>query len=148
MPNDKYRVVLDTNQIIGAGSRWIVDARSVSDRNLCQRILIQVAAAHTGLFSGKTMGEYTEKLLDLNHPKERVQMLITYLMGAFTYIKIVTKDAPTKPTDLDDEIFILCALDGNADYLVADDKHLLDVKSSYTRPVIGKSVELEPILCP
>ena len=147
MAKPKYRVVLDTNQIIGAGSRWMADARSLSDKNLCQRILIQVAASHTGLFSGKIMGEYTEKLLDLNHPKERVQLLITYLMGAFTFVKIITKDVPTKPTDLDDEIFILCALDGNADYLIAEDKHLINVKSSYTRPIIGKSVELEPIIC-
>ncbi|HXI72384.1 MAG TPA: PIN domain-containing protein [Verrucomicrobiae bacterium] len=147
MPNQKYRVVLDTNQIIGAGSRWLVDARSVSDRNLCQKILIQVAASHTGLYSGKIIGEYLEKLVDLNHPSDRAQRLITYLMGAFSRVQIVTANAPVIPSDPDDEIFILCALDGNADYIVADDKHLLNVKSSYTRPVIGKSIELEPILC-
>jgi predicted nucleic acid-binding protein len=51
--------------------------------------------------------------------------MITYLMGAFTRVQIVTSAAPVKPTDPDDEIFILCALDGGAHYLISDDNALL-----------------------
>lgn len=147
MPATKYRVVLDTNQIIGAGTRWLVDRGGLSENNKSQRILIRVAADHTGLYSGKIIGEYLEKLVDRGHPVDRIQRFITYLMGAFDRVEIVTAIAPFRPTDLDDEIFILCALDGNAHYLVAEDKHLLQLKGNYTQPVIGKSIDLEPILC-
>ena len=52
------------------------------------------------------------------------------------------KAAPHRPSDPDDEIFLLCALDGLADYLVSDDHSLTDLKSKYLKPVIGKSAEL------
>jgi hypothetical protein len=42
----------------------------------------------------------------------------------------------------DDEVFLLSAIDGNADYLVSDDHHLTELKSSYAKPVIGMSGEL------
>jgi hypothetical protein len=99
-----------------------------------------------GHYCGKIIGEYLEKLIDYNHPPERVQKLITYLIGAFERVAVVTPDAPTKPSDPDDEVFLLCALDGQAHYLVSEDGALLDLKPNYTRPVIGKSIELAPVL--
>jgi hypothetical protein len=50
--------------------------------------LIRVAESHTGLYSGKVVGEYLEKLVDLWHPKERAVKMITYLMGAFSQVVI------------------------------------------------------------
>lgn len=46
------------------------------------------------------------------------------------------------PSDPDDEIFLLCAIDGNADYLVSEDHSLTNLKSSYAKPVIGRGGEL------
>jgi predicted nucleic acid-binding protein len=146
MPSQSYRVVLDTNQVVGAGTRWLEDGQPVPDGNVCRRVLIRVAENHTGLYCGKIIGEYLEKLIDRNHPPERAQKLITYLIGAFERVPIVTADAPAKPTDPDDEVFILCALDGQAHYLVSDDGALLDLKENYVRPVIGRSGELAPVL--
>lgn len=145
-PNQNYRVVLDTNQVVGAGSRWIDHERPAPDPNTCRRILIRVAESHTGLYCGKIIGEYLEKLVDLNHPPERAQKLIAYLIGAFERVAIVTTDAPAKPSDPDDEVFLLCALDGQAHYLVSEDGALLDLQPNYIRPVIGKSVDLAPVL--
>jgi predicted nucleic acid-binding protein len=88
------------------------------------------------------VGEYLEKLVDLAHPHGRALRLMTYIMGAFNKVVITTKTAPIPPSDLDDEIFLLCAIDGDADYLVSDDRHLTDLKSSYAKPVIGMSGEL------
>jgi predicted nucleic acid-binding protein len=141
-----FRVVLDTNVVIGAGSAWIDRVIPVAKGNVHRRLLIRVARSHTGLYCGKIVGEYLEKLLDLNHPPERALKLITYLMGAFTQVTIVSTSTPTPPADLDDEVFLLCALDGNADYLVSEDKHLIDVKGSYGKPVIGRSEELAVLL--
>ena len=85
------------------------------------------------------IGEYLEKLIDLNHPPERAGRMITYLIGAFTRVEITTAEAPFRPSDLDDEIFILCAIHGDADYLVSEDNSLLSLTPSYTRPIIGTS---------
>jgi predicted nucleic acid-binding protein len=98
--------------------------------------VIHVADAHTGLYCGKIIGEYLEKLIDLRHPPERAMRFITYLIGAFSRITIVTENAPTRPADLDDEIFLLCAIDGEAHYLVSDDRGLLALSVHYDPLVI------------
>jgi predicted nucleic acid-binding protein len=37
---------------------------------------------------------------------------------------------------LDDEIFVLCAIDGNADYLISEDGALLELRQHYPTFVI------------
>jgi predicted nucleic acid-binding protein len=140
--HERYRVVLDTNQIIGAGARWLDDGVPSPDTNTCRRILLRVAKSHTGLYSGKVVGEYFEKLVDQGTSHERILNLMKYIMGAFDRVTIKTKAAPVRPTDPDDEIFLLCAIDGEADYLVSDDHDLRNLKSLYEKPVIGASEEL------
>lgn len=142
----RLRVVLDTNQVIGAGTGWMEHGRPSPDPNIRRRVLIRVAEAHRGLYCGKIIGEYLEKLVDLKHPPERALKMMTYLMGAFTRIEITSAVAPVRPSDLDDEIFLLCALDGLAQYLVSEDGDLTALKKSYSQPVIGTSVELAPAL--
>lgn len=146
MQNENYRVVLDTNEVVGAGTGWMDHGVPVPDKNTPRRVLIRVAESHTGLYSGKIVGEYLEKLVDLGHPRERAMKLMTYIMGAFSPVKITTKAAPVPPADPDDEVFLLCAIDGNADFLVSEDGHLMDLKPSYTKPVIGRSTELAALL--
>jgi predicted nucleic acid-binding protein len=142
----KLRVVLDTNQIISAGTRWLNCGVPNPDRNICRRILICIAMTHTGLYCGKIIGEYIEKLIDLGHPPERTVRLIAYIMGAFTQVEITTAVAPICPDDTDDEIFLLCALDGDADYLISDDNALLRLRASYTRPCIGGSSAIAAVI--
>jgi predicted nucleic acid-binding protein len=139
--NQTYRVVLDTNQIIAAGTCWLEHGRPAPDGNLCRRILIRVAESHTGLYCGKIIGEYLEKLIDLNHPPERAKKMIAYIIGAFARVPIVTLSAPFKPSDPDDEVFLLCAIDGEADYLISDDAALLELISSYKIPRICCSTD-------
>lgn len=146
MQNQSYRVVLDTNEVVAAGTGWLEQGVPVPDNNLHRRVLIRVAESHTGLYSGKIVGEYLEKLVDRGHSKERALKMITYLMGAFTQVSIVSKCAPIPPADPDDEVFLLCAIDGDADYLVSEDKHLTDIKGHYTKPVIGKCGDLSAML--
>lgn len=129
------RVVLDTNQVISAGSRW-VDPLHQNDPNPAVKLIRLVATKNQGLYTGKIMGEYLEKLLDKGHRPDRAQKLIELLMGAFEMVPIQTADANPGPPDPDDEVFLLCALDGNADLLVSDDNDLLCLKSQYSKPVI------------
>lgn len=62
--------------------------------------------------------------------------------------QIVGAGRPVRPSDPDDEIFLIRALDGAADYLVSEDRHLLDLKNSYRRPQIDKCQNVVAILCP
>ena len=142
----KLRFVLDTNQIVGAGTGWFVNGKPEPDPNLCRRIVIAVAESHTGLYCGKIMGEYAEKLIDLKHPPNRIQMMITYLMGAFSVVPITSKSAPHPPSDADDEIFVLCAIDGKADYVVSEDLALLALKPHYSDFTIECSAEVAAAL--
>lgn len=126
----KYKIVLDTNQIVAAGSRW-VDPIYDASKKPATELLRSVARGHTGLYSAKIMAEYVEKLLEFNHPPERVFKMCSLLAGAFQQVVITSTTCSTLPADPDDVIFLLCALDGKADLLVSEDDHLLDLKDSY-----------------
>ena len=136
------RVVLDTNQIVGAGSRWLRDSIPKPDPNPHRRLLLCVAEKHTGLYCDPIIQEYIETLLDRRHPPARVRDLIAYLMGSFESVDITSSAAPVPPVDPDDEIFLICAIDGAAGYLVSEDHDLLSLKNSYHHPVIGRCSEL------
>ena len=88
------------------------------------------------------IAEYIEKLLERRNPRARVRDLIAYIMGSFEAVDITSSAAPAPPSDRDDEIFLICAIDGDADYLVSEDRHLLCLRKSYEHPVIGRCSEL------
>ena len=96
----------------------------------------------SGLYCDEIIDEYLEKLLDRLHPPQRARKLIAYIMGAFNRVEVVSASAPVPPADPDDEIFLICALDGDADYLVSEDGDLLDLEANYERPVIGRCSEI------
>ena len=142
MTADGVRIVLDTNQIVGAGSRWLDGSVANANVNDHRRLLVCVAEEHAGLYCDGIIDEYLEKLLERRHPLGRARKLITYIMGSFTRIEIVSESAPVPPIDPDDEIFLICALDGDADWLVSEDTDLLVLKASYARPQIGRCGEI------
>lgn len=143
----RLRVVADTNLIIGAGSTWVMPQPPAPDpAKPLQRAVHRIAEQHTGLYCGKIIGEYTEKLIDLGHPADRVARYIAYLLGAFERVTIVSKACAPAPTDADDVIFLLCALDGQADYLFTADKAVLAVKSGYDPPKIRDHAECAVVL--
>ena len=81
MEKQTYRVVLDTNEIVGAGTGWLDFGVPSPDENPCRRVLIRVAESHTGLYCGKIVGEYLEKLVDRGHPRERTLKLEHFLFN-------------------------------------------------------------------
>lgn len=132
----KDRYVLDTNQIVGAGTAWLMK-QPLAPTNPKAKLLCYVVAQQQGLYSGKIVGEYLEKLIDFGHDPERAKTLIAYILGAFQRVAIVTAAAPFPPTDRDDEVFLLCAIDGQAHFVVTEDKHLLAVSGQYSAFKIG-----------
>lgn len=131
-----FRVVLDTNEIVAAGSRWLDTGLPTSGYNAHLRLLIVVTTRHSGLYCDEILDEYARVLLERRHPPDRVRRLLAYIQGAFARVDITSSEAPTPPSDPDDEVFLLCALDGDADYLVSEDTHLLALQSHYQRPLI------------
>lgn len=126
------RYVFDTNQIVSAGTGWLDNGLPNPDPVCARRLLVHVAKNETGLYCGKMVGEYLEKLIDRKHPPERVSRFIQYLLGAFERVEIVTGKATHPPSDPDDEIFVLCAVDGNAHYLISHDDALLNIAPHYS----------------
>lgn len=140
-----HRVILDTNEILAAGTRWLVNAPG-ERLTFPQKLLVAVASDHTGLFTGKIAGEYVEKLLDLGHPKPRIQVFLGWLFGVFEQVQITTRDCHPPPEDPDDAIFLLCAIDGHAEMLITEDKHLLVLQADYNPPRITNAKDAAPEL--
>ena len=137
----RQRFVLDTNEIVAAGSRWLEQGAIVSP-NAHRRLLVHVATEQVGLYCDEIIDEYIEKLIDRGSPEDRAKQLIAYVRGAFESVGIVSTQAPVPPVDPDDEIFILCSLDGDADFLVTEDRDLLAIRTHYARPVIAPCTEV------
>lgn len=140
------RVVLDTNQIVGAGTRWLAGDVRGANWNHHRRMLAHVAAQHVGLYCSEIIDEYIEKLTSKGHPPDRIKKLLALLGGAFEEVGLTTAAPPVAPPDPDDAVFILCCLDGNADYLVSEDKGLLGLNKAYPSFAIGGCAELMDVL--
>ena len=139
MTADGVRIVLDPNQIVGAGSRWL-DER-VANANGHRRPLVCVAQEHRGSTATESLTSIRKAARTTSSP-ERARDLITYIMGSFARIAIVSESVPVPPLDPDDEVFLICALDGDAEWLVSEDTDLLDLKASCPRPQIGRCGEV------
>lgn len=136
-----FRILLDTNTVIGAGSRWLAEEppRPVS---IVQCLVHSVASSHVGLYCESILEEYVEVMRRRNHPEERIAKFLAYVISLFTKVTVTSISCHTPPSDPDDMIFIFCALDGDADLLVSDDKHLLNVRDAYLpRPDIVRVPE-------
>ena len=134
------RFVLDTNQIVGAGSRWL--EIGVVGPNPHRRLLIRVVNEHKGLYCEQIIDEYLEKLIERGSPTDRARRFIAYIRGAFELVELFSIHPPVPPRDPDDEVFVLCALDGDADYLVSEDRDLLNLRAAYKRPIIARCTEV------
>ena len=146
MSRSAKRVVLDTNQIVGAGTRWLVGDVPNANWNHHRRMLVHVAAQHVGLYCSEIIDEYIEKLTSKGHPPDRIEKLLALLAGAFEEVGLTTTAPPVAPPDPDDAVFILCCLDGKADCLVSEDKGLLDLNTAYPSFAIGRCAELMDML--
>ena len=146
MSRSAKRVVLDTNQIVGAGTRWLVGDVPNANWNHHRRMLVHVAAQHVGLYCSEIIDEYIEKLTSKGHPPDRIEKLLALLAGAFEEVGLTTTAPPVALPDPDDAVFILCCLDGKADCLVSEDKGLLDLNTAYPSFAIGRCAELMDML--
>ena len=83
------RVVLDTNQIVTAGVRWM-DPMYKHAGNEAVDLIKTVFMYHRGLASSSILAEYLRKLIDKNAKPELATELIKRLWGAFEIVQITT----------------------------------------------------------
>ena len=143
----RYRVVLDTNVILGAGSRWVMaDPPAPLPDHFESLVVHRVTHSHDGLLCEDMLLEYAEKLQLFKHPAARIERYLGYLILTCDVVEIAQFYCDPRPKDVDDVIFILCALNGEADYLISEDHHLLDLKGAYDPPKIRTREEMrEPL---
>lgn len=140
---NRYRIVLDSNVIIGAGSRWVMANPPAPLPNHFESSLVHsVTTSHNGLLCDDILLEYAEKLEDRSHPAERIERYLGHLILVFEKVEIVRFYCEPRPSDPDDTIFILCAINGKAHFLISEDHHLLALKASYDPPKIRTREEM------
>lgn len=119
------RAVLDTNVVLAAGGSSNTNS---PNREIVHRWL---AGEFTLLVTDDIIAEYAEKLA--SHGKsthERVEFLSRVFLLSET-VEIRFFHLRHYPADLDDVIFLLCAINGEATHLVTYDPHLLDLRVFY-----------------
>lgn len=141
----KLKVVLDTNIFIKA---WF----SSEDNNVCSKIMDLIDDRKIQLlFAQDTIGEFVylvknfarHNITDVN---DRLAMLHG-VMELFYYCTSVNTMNTSSPNIFDkyDEMFLKCAIEGKADYLVSDDfksgMHVVD-NINFTVVSSDKFIEL------
>ncbi len=129
------RAVLDTNVLLAA--------RHSSHPGSPNAEVLSRWRGHEFVFcySLDTLAEYTEKLLEHGVPEAEAETFIRLLARHGEAVPIIFFHFRHYPVDLDDVMFLLCAINGRASHLVSYDGHLLALKHFYA----GELVICEPV---
>lgn len=120
----KFRVVADTNVIISSYR----GSKQSPTKELRQR---WEQDEFTLLYTLDILSEYVEKMLDSGTPRDSMKELVLNLQALGEYVDVSHFHERSYPTDSDDVAFVLCAINGDANYIVSYDRHLLDLAHRY-----------------
>ena len=109
------RAVLDTNVVIAAHRS---SALASPNREILSR---WKAGDFTLLYSEDVLLEYVEKLIALGVPDEKLREFVRAVGVLGERVAIVFFHLRRYPTDADDIVFLLCAINGHASHLVTYD---------------------------
>ena len=90
------------------------------------------------LHSEDTLAEYVEKLQHFGIDDDLILLFVKDLLLSGKEVNISFFHLPSYPEDVDDIAFLLCALNGNADFLLTYDEHLLCLTPDYPQINIVK----------
>lgn len=79
------------------------------------------------IVSPEIVAEYLEILERLNIPSKRINAFSERIEKRLTVTKISLGKIPTESRDVDDNLVLATALTGKADFLITNDKDLLDI---------------------
>ena len=126
----KHRVVIDTNVYISA-IFWGGKPRKIVNLGRIGKIII---------FTSKNIEkEIAEKLIHKFHlsKTETDQILIDF--STFTNSINTTSKINIIESDPDDNKFLECGVDANAEFIISGDKHLLNLKEYNTIRIVNPS---------
>jgi putative PIN family toxin of toxin-antitoxin system len=78
----------------------------------------------------KRSPEYLEILERLNVPSKRIEAFSERIEKRLTVTKVSLGKIPTESRDADDNLILATALVGKADFLITNDKDLLDISAA------------------
>jgi putative PIN family toxin of toxin-antitoxin system len=124
MPDHKIRVVLDTNVLVSGLTTH--DGPSVQIINAVQAEDLQV------VISLAIIEEFNEVIIrpNLLQKYPEVSQFVDDLLDFLRANAILVEGKPENPLildDPDDDFVVACAIDGQADYIVSGDSHLLEL---------------------
>ena len=115
------KIVLDTNVLLSA----------LIKKGKPRTVLSAIIRQHNLILSRKILEEFTETVTDPKIGKyagERdIARFLRDIANAAKIIRVKSKFKVVKQ-DPDDDVILATAYDGNADYIVSGDKHLLKLK--------------------
>ena len=79
------------------------------------------------IVSQETVAEYLEILERVNIPQKRIDTFLERIEKRLTVTKVSLGKIPTESRDVDDNFVLATALVGKADFLITNDKDLLDI---------------------
>lgn len=126
MPARKERiaVVFDTNIVIG-------NYLSKNPKSAIKKIFALWRQRKLQLIvSGETVAEYLEILERLNVPPKRIKSFSERIEKRQTVTKVSLGKRPTESRDVDDNLILATALVGKAEFLITNDKDLLEISAS------------------
>jgi putative PIN family toxin of toxin-antitoxin system len=119
---ERIAVVFDTNIVIAnyLGKNPNSAVRKIFTLWRIQRKLQLIV-------SNEMIAEYLEILARLNVPFKRINAFAKRIETRVTVTKVLLGKIPTESRDVDDNLILATALVGKAEFLITNDKDLLDI---------------------
>ena len=125
---DRTRVVLDTNVLLG----YYLSTHPQS-ANARVYLLWRTRRALQLVVSDETVTEYLEVLKRVGIPEVRIRRLEERIRKRDTVTHVTLGARPTESRDPDDNLMLATAAVGRAEYLVTNDRDLLDIPADGMR---------------
>ncbi len=120
------RIVIDTNIWI-SGLLWRGDAWRLL--NLAEQGRVELCVAYPMLLELEEVLAYERFQPRLETLQQTPAQLAVYALSLASAFDVSRGVTPLVLADPDDDIFLLCAVEANAAYVVTNDRHLLSLKT-------------------
>jgi uncharacterized protein len=127
------RIVIDTNTwvsgLLWKGAPWQL-------LKLAEQGEIEICIAYSMLLELEEVLAYGRLQSRLKLLQQTPNQLAAYALSLSTVFDVSRAGTPIVVTDPDDDIFVLCALEAGAEWLVSGDQHLLELGSYGTVNIV------------
>lgn len=127
------RIVIDTNIWI-SGLLWRGAAWSLL--KLAENKQVEICVAHSMLLELEEVLSYDRLQPRLEKLNMTPSQLASFALGLSSVFDVSRTGPPIVEADPDDDIFLLCAVEAQAIYIVSNDRHLRAVETYEGIPII------------